>query len=269
MKQLHFIYRMHSAFSSDIMGHSFTLKCIPATSEVQQIEIIKQDISPIEWISSGRDSFGTSYLYGCIQKPHDSFSVQIEGNAIVDRSFGGIRVDSGMERYGYETSLTKCSQTMKCFAEQFKKKWFHADETISDFQNMVFSLMEEIFHHMEYCPGATNIRTTAEEAFDEKKGVCQDYAHIMISLCRFMGIPSIYVAGYMSGEGASHAWVAVCDRCTGQWYEIDPTNDRWVDDDYIIVSHGLDADDCIINKGIFRGIASEIQDVTVIVEEIL
>ena len=91
----------------------------------------------------------------------------------------------------------------------------------------------------------------------------------MIALCRYLNIPSIYVAGYMSGEGASHAWVSVYDPDTERWYEIDPTNGRWVDDDYIIVSYGLDADDCIINKGIYKGVASEIQDVTVIVEEIL
>lgn len=269
MKQLHFIYRMHSAFSSDVMGHSFTLKCIPATNEVQQIEIIKQEITPMEWISSGEDSFGTPYLYGCTKKPHDSFSVEIEGNAMIDRSSGRIQMDSRLERFGYETSLTKCSQEMQSFAGEFKNNWFRADGTISDFKGMVFALMEEVFHRMEYCPGVTTIRTTASEAFDEKKGVCQDYAHIMISLCRFLGISSIYVAGFMSGEGASHAWVAVCEPGSGRWYEIDPTNDRWVDDDYIIVSYGLDADDCIINKGIYKGIASEIQDVTVIVEEIL
>ena len=120
---------------------------------------------------------------------------------------------------------------------------------------------------MEYCPGITTVQTTAQEAFEDKRGVCQDYAHVMIALCRYLGIPAIYIAGFMSGEGASHAWVAVCDSLTGEWYEIDPTNDRWVDDDYISVSHGLDADDCIINKGIYRGIATESQNVTVIVEE--
>lgn len=269
MKQLHFIYRMHSTFSSDVMGHSFTLKCIPATNAVQQIEIIKQEITPAEWISSGKDSFGTPYLYGCIRQPHNIFNVEIEGNATVERSSGNIHMNSEPLRFSYETLLTRCNEEMKRFAQDFRQRWLENNGSIHNFKEMVYALMEVVFHRMEYCPGATTIRTTAAEAFEGKKGVCQDYAHIMIALCRFLEIPSIYIAGFMSGEGASHAWVAVCDPNSGQWYEIDPTNDKWVDDDYISVSFGLDADDCIINKGIYKGIAQETQDVTVIVEEIL
>lgn len=267
MKQLHFIYRMHSAFSSDVMGHSFTLKCIPASNEVQQIEIVKKEIQPAEWISSGRDSFGTPYIYGCMEKPHHSFSVEIEGFAAVDRTDKKIKMESGRTRYVYETPLTGCSQAMKDCGDAFRKKWFTDGGELLHFKDAMFHLMEEVFHRMEYCPGATTVRTTASEAFEGKKGVCQDYAHVMIALCRYLGIPAIYIAGFMSGEGASHAWVAVCNSLTEEWYEIDPTNDRWVDDDYISVSHGLDADDCIINKGIYRGIATESQNVTVIVEE--
>ncbi|MDY6047354.1 MAG: transglutaminase family protein [Anaerobutyricum sp.] len=267
MKQLHFIYRMHSAFSSDIMGHSFTLKCIPASNAVQQIEIVKQEIHPVEWVSSGTDSFGTPYIYGCMEKFHNSFSVEIEGFAAVDRTGKKMKMDSGQTRYIYETSLTGCSPAMKNYADIFRKKWFTDDGKPIHFKDAMFDLMEQIFHRMEYCPGITTVQTTAQEAFEDKRGVCQDYAHVMIALCRYLGIQAIYIAGFMSGEGASHAWVAVGDSTTGEWYEIDPTNNRWVDDNYISVSHGLDADDCIINKGIYRGIATESQNVTVIVEE--
>ena len=69
------------------------------------------------------------------------------------------------------------------------------------------------------------------------------------------------------GEGASHAWVSVCDQSTGTWYEIDPTNDRWVDDDYIRVAVGCDAGDCVMNRGLYRGAAKEQQEIVVIVEE--
>ena len=62
---------------------------------------------------------------------------------------------------------------------------------------------------MRYRPGATNIDTTAARAFGMAQGVCQDYAHVMLCLCRLCGLPARYVSGHLLGEGGSHAWVEV------------------------------------------------------------
>ncbi len=124
-------------------------------------------------------------------------------------------------------------------------------------------LLHQIYEDMEYVQGVTDIRTTAEEALAGKRGVCQDYAHIMLALCRIADIPSRYVVGMMQGEGFSHAWVEVC--ADGRWYGIDPTNDQVVDDTYIKISHGRDYQDCIVNRGTFRGGGMQTQRVEVVV----
>jgi transglutaminase-like putative cysteine protease len=62
---------------------------------------------------------------------------------------------------------------------------------------------------MSYRVGATGIRTTAAEALALGVGVCQDYAHIMLALCRVCGLPSRYVSGHLLGQGGTHAWVEV------------------------------------------------------------
>ena len=98
-----------------------------------------------------------------------------------------------------------------------------------------------------------------------KKGVCQDYAHILIALLRMMRIPARYVVGMMIGEGFSHAWVEM--EADGRWYGLDPTNDVLVGENYIKISHGRDYNDCIVNKGVFTGMASQKQDISVIVCE--
>lgn len=125
--------------------------------------------------------------------------------------------------------------------------------------------MHKLHQDFTYEKGVTTFLTTAEEAMTLKKGVCQDYAHILIALLRMMRIPARYVVGMMTGEGFSHAWVEM--EADGKWYGLDPTNDVLVDENYIKISHGRDYDDCIVNKGLFTGMASQKQDIRVIVCE--
>lgn len=262
MKNLHFIYSMHSQFSAPVTGHSFTLKCIPETNPKQEVTIKRQKIGPANWISESRDAFDNLYLYGKEEKLHDTFEVYVEGEALVGERRGYVWNGKMFPAYAYPTATTTCDEAMLQFLAPFQKR------RGEDFDILVYDLMQAVYGYMEYVPGATGVKTTAQEAFALKKGVCQDYAHILISLCKKLGIPAGYVAGYMVGEGASHAWVCVNDPKTERWYEIDPTNDRWVDDGYISIAYGLDAQDCIMNKGIYCGFAEENQTISVVVEEI-
>ena len=125
--------------------------------------------------------------------------------------------------------------------------------------------MHKLHQDLSYEKGVTTFQTTAEEAMKLKKGVCQDYAHILIALLRMMKIPARYVVGMMIGEGFSHAWVEM--EADGRWYGLDPTNDVLVGENYIKISHGRDYNDCIVNKGVFTGMASQKQDISVIVCE--
>ena len=126
--------------------------------------------------------------------------------------------------------------------------------------------MHELYTRFQYIPGVTDIGTTAEQALELGKGVCQDYAHIMIAVMRQMGIPARYVNGLMIGEGATHAWVEI--YTDGGWYGLDPTNNLHIDDYYIKLAHGRDYADCVVDKGIFLGNASQEQKIYVNVEEI-
>ena len=103
------------------------------------------------------------------------------------------------------------------------------------------------------------------QALEGGGGVCQDYAHIFLALCRLMGIPARYVAGMMVGEGATHAWTEVW--ILGAWIGFDPTNNRLAGDHYIKLSHGRDFGDCTIDKGCFKGFAAQKQNIYVKVEE--
>jgi transglutaminase-like putative cysteine protease len=80
------------------------------------------------------------------------------------------------------------------------------------------------------------------------------------------GITARYVTGFIIGEGVSHAWVEFLDH--DQWYGIDPTNNKLVNDEYIKIGHGRDAKDCMINRGIMHGGGPHTQSVRVNVQEV-
>ena len=128
------------------------------------------------------------------------------------------------------------------------------------------ALMHRLHADFRYAPGTTNVRTTAEQAFQQGCGVCQDYAHIFIALMHLAKIPARYVTGLVTGEGASHAWVEILDG--DKWYGLDPTNDMLVTDNHIKIGVGRDAGDCMINRGIMHGNTRQSQEIKVTVREI-
>ena len=118
-----------------------------------------------------------------------------------------------------------------------------------------------------YEPGATDVMTRADAALELGRGVCQDFAHVMLAACRRAGIPSRYVSGYLydplgQGEVASHAWVDVLDAERG-WVSLDPTHDREQTEAYVRVAVGRDYADVPPTRGVFKGTAEETLDVAV------
>jgi transglutaminase-like putative cysteine protease len=109
---------------------------------------------------------------------------------------------------------------------------------------------------MSYERGVTGVRTTAAEALALGRGVCQDYAHVMIALCRLCDLPARYVSGHLLGEGPMHAWVEVLlpssDPGEGVACPFDPTHDRTVSLRYVTVAVGRDFGDVSPTRGTFR-----------------
>jgi transglutaminase-like putative cysteine protease len=114
-----------------------------------------------------------------------------------------------------------------------------------------------------YAYGVTSVATTAAEALAGGQGVCQDAAHVMIALCRAIGLPARYVSGHLLGEGGTHAWVevivAVADADAGagaaRAVALDPCNGCRVGANYLTVATGRDYTDVAPTSGTYRGTA--------------
>ncbi|QOG03099.1 transglutaminase family protein [Flavobacterium sp. MDT1-60] len=126
-----------------------------------------------------------------------------------------------------------------------------------------------VYDNFTYTKGITNIETTVDDILTLKKGVCQDFAHILLQLLRTAGIPSRYVSGYicpnesgLRGEGATHAWVEIYTPKQG-WLGLDPTNNIWTMDNHVRLSVGRNFSDCTPIKGTFKGLARQTLSVCV------
>lgn len=112
-----------------------------------------------------------------------------------------------------------------------------------------------VYDEMRYHYGTTGVRTTAAEAFALRRGVCQDYAHVMIAICRALGLPARYVSGHMLGEGGTHAWVEVllpdAERGGYMARPFDPTHGREAGLTYITVAVGRDYGDVAPTSGTY------------------
>lgn len=135
------------------------------------------------------------------------------------------------------------------------------------------NLMRAVFYSMKYEPGTTNVHTSSQEVLALQAGVCQDFAHLMLSLCRSNNIPARYVSGYLYGpsssadNAASHAWVDVFIEGKG-WISLDPTHNCAQSERYVRIGIGRDYADVPPTRGTYKGTAEEKLSVKVSVREL-
>jgi transglutaminase-like putative cysteine protease len=146
------------------------------------------------------------------------------------------------------------------------------------------ALMAKLHSELRYTPGATTVATPLSEVLANRRGVCQDFAHLMIACLRSRGLAARYVSGYVRsappraagrrsgrtapvGGGASHAWVGVFCAPFG-WIELDPTNNTRVGTDHVAIAWGRDFGDVSPLRGIILGGGTHQLAVNVSVEPI-
>ena len=126
-----------------------------------------------------------------------------------------------------------------------------------------------VYQHFQYIKGITSVKTTLDEIWKLRAGVCQDFAHILMVMVRLLGIPARYVSGYvcpqandLRGEGATHAWVEAYIPFYG-WLGLDPTNNCLVNDRHVRLAIGRNFSDCSPVKGTYKGTAKQTLEVGV------
>lgn len=254
MKRYIYNYQTIVRFYGEVTRHFVKLRCEPCENACQRV--VQRDfiIHPQFGLREDTDFFGNRFLYGQSLDTHDSMAYISSG--IVELEPYAIPDDSPCGLYLYNTpKTTVLSHEMAALRPEGGSVMERAK-----------ALCHAVSEAMTYEPFSTDTGTTADEALARGRGVCQDYAHIMLALCRYNGIAARYVSGFISGEGATHAWVEVHDG--EAWRGLDPTHDRVIEYGYIKIAHGRDSDDASVNRGTFTGGNGQQTETRVIVYEL-
>jgi transglutaminase-like putative cysteine protease len=192
--------------------------------------------------------------------------------AFLDR-FGNVTVDITVPRVDDEVEFVldveaRTERLGRCdtiFDQQYLRhtRLTEPDDTITELalgngRSDLKSICARVHRSLVYEWGVTGVRTTASEAAAGGRGVCQDYAHVMLAACRVAGIPARYVSGHLIGEGGSHAWVEILHphpHWPGTWIAEgwDPTHNRRTNSDYLVVAVGRDYADVVPLSGTYNG----------------
>lgn len=253
------------------------LHLTPRAFPHQQTESHEIWLNPIENDSvDGIDYFGNTTRQIAIAAPHQMLLVHAESTVILKQKStpaqikGTLpweslrdRMHQGMDtamldayRYLYASPHVNCSIEL----EHYARISYTAGRPQLD---AAFDLTQRIFDEFEFDSNATDISTPLEEVLKGRRGVCQDFAQLMIGCLRSLGLPARYVSGYilthppagqprMIGADASHAWVSVFCPSLG-WVDFDPTNRCLVQCEHITLGWGRDFSDVTPMRGVVLG----------------
>jgi transglutaminase-like putative cysteine protease len=234
------------------------LMLVPRTRHGTQRRIASRlDVSPHVVMQDGHDAFGNPVatifarrIESAIEFAHWSVvTKKRDGEHRLERS---ILADPTLHT---PTDLTAADATLRAAAKMLRTE-------APGERELAEALNAYVHARMTYVSGSTTVETTAAKAFEHGRGVCQDFAHVMIAIARRCGLAARYVSGHLVGEGGTHAWVEILipDGSNALVLAYDPTHGCRVDMRYIVVAVGRDYSDVAPTSGVYT--ASEPGEMT-------
>jgi transglutaminase-like putative cysteine protease len=267
---VHHVTRFH--YSAPITESVMEVYMHPRTEGNQRCLNFKLSVNPRAQIFSHRDYLGNTVNHFDIPRPHTRLSITAE--ALVEiRPVPELphsldieawaRLDSEIEQGDFWDMLIpsrfiEMTPLVHELARELRVEQRHDDPL-----SLLRELNTAIYTTFDYDQESTEVDSPIDHALENRKGVCQDFAHIMITLVRNLHIPCRYVSGYLftgaddhdrSAEDATHAWVEAYLPGLG-WVGFDPTNNLVVADRHIRVAIGRDYADVPPSRGVFKGAA--------------
>lgn len=232
----------------------------PLDADGQRCMSFRLTTEPPDAVLRYTDHFGNDVRHFDVIQPHQKLMVAAISEVITPDSYASDSVRlSPLDEFNYLSPTTYAPHTpdLSAFSASYRVP--------ADAFSTAMALMKAIHQNLIYEKGATDVKTTADQALSLGRGVCQDFSHIMLAACRMQNIPARYVSGYLYNNertAASHAWVDVLVPERG-WVSLDPTHDREQTAQYVRVAVGRDYADVPPTRGIFKGNAKEQMDVKV------
>ncbi len=260
-------------YESDVVESVMDTRLGPMTDQHQRWERHEMSTRPASSVRRYADGNGNAAHLVTLARPHRSLKLVMRGSVetVLEDPFASApaRRLTVLERLDHvsPSPLVPRHPGLEALASPHRAA---GDEGTFD---SVRRLMHVVYEEFAYRPETTTVFTTADEMLTMGGGVCQDFAHLLIGLCRAIDIPARYVSGYIvtgerpdephRGGGASHAWAEVYTTTHG-WRGFDATNDLVAADRHVKMAIGRDYSDVPPTRGTYRGIAGEAIKVEVV-----
>jgi transglutaminase-like putative cysteine protease len=274
-------------YASPVTNAYHVLRQTPINRPGQRVQVSSLQIEP-EPVSrrEGRDFFGNRLTWIALEEAHATLTVKVSARVAIDPfSVPAAAVQHSWEAVQEQVFASADIGPMAPAHFLFASRMVSLDPEIRDYARQSFppgrsmiegatELMRRIKTDMVYEIGATSVTTTPPMSFALRRGVCQDFAHIMISGLRGIGLPAAYVSGYLrtarppgaarlQGADAMHAWVLVWCGADVGWVGFDPTNDMIASDEHIVLAIGRDYTDVAPMDGVILAAGGQHIDVSV------
>ncbi|MFD1315753.1 transglutaminase-like domain-containing protein [Namhaeicola litoreus] len=272
------VYQIKTTYNAPVKKANFQLLVIPFSNAEQIVEDLEIECSIDQDAHISKNSFGFDLIHYYAKQSVSEFWFHL--SAVVKKEkknpFPISSLTSEQEFELLNSLDFKIDHHRFLLATDLTKMPVHSPISFPVYSSekilleYLLELNMFIFELLEYSPNSTDVNTAIEQVLYLKKGVCQDYAHLFISVCRQNKIPARYVSGYLDqGEGSIdtsqlHAWVEAFIPEAG-WVGFDATNHLLADHHYIKIAHGCDFRDCSPIVGILEtiGMQKSIHAVTI------
>jgi transglutaminase-like putative cysteine protease len=274
-------------YASPVAHANHVLRLTPVHRDSQRVHLASLQIIPEPMHRrEGQDFFGNRLTWIEIEEPHETLTVKLAARIAVDAPIEPVPASTPpWEAVREEAFAASDMGPLSPAHFLFPSRLVSLDPEIRDYTRESFppgrpildaaiELIGRLKADIVYEIGATTVTTTPPMSFALRRGVCQDFAHIMISGLRGIGLPAAYVSGYLrsapakdptrlQGSEAMHAWVLLwCGSAIG-WIGLDPTNAILAGEDHVVLAIGRDYTDVAPVDGVILGSGGQRMDVSV------
>ncbi|HJV93892.1 MAG TPA: transglutaminase family protein [Azonexus sp.] len=278
----HVLHETRYDYGSAVSLSQQQLHLSPRVLDWQKIEEQRIDIAPTPtWRRDGQDAFGNPATWIAFHAPHAALVIR-SAMTIAIAPHLPTDLDQSLpwevvrDRLAYDAAAAPRPEDLDATRFLFESAHVRIKHELANYAADCFppetpiligtqALMTKIFQEFTFDPEATTVSTPVMEVLENKRGVCQDFAHLMIACLRALGLSARYVSGYLLtrpppgkprliGADASHAWVSVyAPGSAYDWVDFDPTNNLLPDTEHITVAIGRDFADISPLRGIILG----------------
>ncbi len=246
----------------------------PMNAEGQKIEAFELKVLPAVRLRQYRDFYANVVHHFEIPEPHEALAIESRVKAITEAPTP-LAADATLfplDRIGEAGRSFRCHDFLNAskYVDLEPETWRLALDAVNgetDVWRAAQAITRFVHSSITYASNSTSVHTHMREVLHHRHGVCQDFAHVALGLCRAIKIPALYVSGYLATEAANatHAWIEAFVPETG-WRGLDPTHNRQVDETYLKLAVGRDYADVAPVSGHYKGTQDRKMDVVVKIE---